>query len=709
MERLAHSITAKEEEGIWKPIRLSRNGPGLSHLFFADDLVLFAEADAGQMDVIHGVMEEFCLCSGHRVSIAKTQVYFSKNCSDQIRDLVEQRLGFEVVEDLGRYLGVPLLHKRVTKATYVYLLDKMAKRLSGWAAKSLSLAGRITLAKAVLQVIPSYVMQTAVLPKGLCREMEKIIRRFVWGGSGDRRGLSLINWESMQKSLSSGGMGLKNLESQNSAFLMKVGFEILTKPNKLWVRVVKEKYGWHEVVPLCIKRGNCSRLWQGLSRVWEDIRESVRWNIRNGERTDFWYDIWVDMEGPLWSRCNLSTMPDPMSVDCMVDEFGEWDWRRLECLLPKEVLDKVSAIPPPRPWYGVDQPCYRWEENKMFTIRSAYMRLEGDTAGSDSPCWRLLWGLNLPQRIRVFLWLAMRGSLLTNVERMRRHLTSEGMCQLCRQGNEDIDHVLRRCPPARDLWSKLVPPGRLGAFETVEWNGWLELNLRIKGSMSGDGSSWVTCFAVGCWLLWKHRCSKLLNADYVEVGDMYSRCRQLALEFDSVPASVGGCRRNGGERGRWQRPPASWVKANADGSVQGQQQTAAIWGVFRDSAGVWLFGFARAIGSCSVLMSELWAVYDTLLHAWRLGFRKVWLESDNLEVMRILKGESTALSGDALVDLIFGLLCRDWEVRIQHIGREGNKVADFLARWCNGERRGNVWLPDPPTEVHARVLEDSCS
>ncbi|KAL4271801.1 hypothetical protein GQ457_13G020760 [Hibiscus cannabinus] len=44
-------------------------------------------------------------------------------------DYIEETLHQEV-DDLDKYLGVPLLHKRVTRATYAYILDKMRTRLS---------------------------------------------------------------------------------------------------------------------------------------------------------------------------------------------------------------------------------------------------------------------------------------------------------------------------------------------------------------------------------------------------------------------------------------------------------------------------------------------------------------------------------------------------------------------------------------------------
>lgn len=48
MERLCHLNEEAVEEKKWKPIFLSRGGPKLTHICFADDLILFAEASLAQ-------------------------------------------------------------------------------------------------------------------------------------------------------------------------------------------------------------------------------------------------------------------------------------------------------------------------------------------------------------------------------------------------------------------------------------------------------------------------------------------------------------------------------------------------------------------------------------------------------------------------------------------------------------------------------------
>ncbi|KAG7585751.1 Pentatricopeptide repeat [Arabidopsis thaliana x Arabidopsis arenosa] len=67
LERLCHLIELAVDSKEWKPINLSRGGPKLSHVCFADDLILFAEASVSQVRVIRKVLEKFCLASGQKM------------------------------------------------------------------------------------------------------------------------------------------------------------------------------------------------------------------------------------------------------------------------------------------------------------------------------------------------------------------------------------------------------------------------------------------------------------------------------------------------------------------------------------------------------------------------------------------------------------------------------------------------------------------
>ena len=94
MDVLGQLVQEKCDAKAWCPVKASRSGPAFSHLFFADDLVLFAKADVDNCVAIREVLDNFCNISGQIVSEAKSRVYFSPNVDQDNREAFSDILGF---------------------------------------------------------------------------------------------------------------------------------------------------------------------------------------------------------------------------------------------------------------------------------------------------------------------------------------------------------------------------------------------------------------------------------------------------------------------------------------------------------------------------------------------------------------------------------------------------------------------------------------
>ena len=110
MDFLSQLIEEKCSTKSWLPVKASKSGMAFSHLFFADDLVLFAKADQSNCAVIREVLDLFCSRSGHSVSGAKSRVYFSPNVGRDKREELCDILGFQSTPNLGKYLSIPIKH-----------------------------------------------------------------------------------------------------------------------------------------------------------------------------------------------------------------------------------------------------------------------------------------------------------------------------------------------------------------------------------------------------------------------------------------------------------------------------------------------------------------------------------------------------------------------------------------------------------------------
>ncbi|CAN1126705.1 Putative ribonuclease H protein At1g65750 [Linum perenne] len=188
-----------------------------------------------------------------------------------------------MTRDLGRYLGVPVLHGKITRNTYQPILDRLDSKLSGWKAESLSLAGRVTLALSVLNAIPAYAMQTSVLPCHICEAIDRKIRTFVWGSTNNGRKIHLVSWDEVCKPKEHGGLGLKKAKELNMAFMMKMAFQFFKYPNELWVQVLQHKYFYFLSRDGCLQVAGMSPpiAGAGEDRITWGLESDGRFRIRS--------------------------------------------------------------------------------------------------------------------------------------------------------------------------------------------------------------------------------------------------------------------------------------------------------------------------------------------------------------------------------------------------------------------------------------------
>ncbi|XP_012487975.1 uncharacterized protein LOC105801186 [Gossypium raimondii] len=399
MEWLGHFIQTEIDSGKWDPIHLSRTGPSVSHLFFADDLVIFCKAQLDQAHLLDSILTQFCEISGHQISVRKSNIFFSKDTEANVRIQINQLFGFQEVRNLGTYLGVPLLHERITKSTLSFIVDKVRKKLQSWDARKLSIAGRITLAQSILLSIPNYFMQSLMIPKGVSADIERLVRQFIWGNTDGQPKMSLVGWNSICQPRSRGGLGFRHLEDQNSSFLMKIGFNLASKSNVFWVRVLRAKYGWKDQFPDSINRSQCSHLWRALSKIWPLLRENIAWSIGDGATARCWKDPWIPGMGPLISKIFHSANLD---LDCcvreMVNSDGSWNLDLFHAWVPEDIINRIISIPPPHPDSGPDRIIWAPSASGAFSVRSAYWYLKENSWNPQEDYWKIVWKYPGPQR-----------------------------------------------------------------------------------------------------------------------------------------------------------------------------------------------------------------------------------------------------------------------------------------------------------------------
>ena len=75
----------------------------------------------------------------------------------------------------------------------------------------------------------------------MAEKLEKIQCNFLWSGGSEKNRLSLVNWDTVCKHKSRGGLGVKKISNLNNVLLTKMGWNLM-KEEANWCNILKAKY-----------------------------------------------------------------------------------------------------------------------------------------------------------------------------------------------------------------------------------------------------------------------------------------------------------------------------------------------------------------------------------------------------------------------------------------------------------------------------------
>ncbi|KAJ9678515.1 hypothetical protein PVL29_020639 [Vitis rotundifolia] len=264
----------------------------ISHLFFADDTIIFCEARKDHLTHLSWILFWFEAASGLRINLAKSEIIPVGEVVEMEELAVE--LGCRVGSLPSQYLGLPL--GAPNKAPYMWdgVEERVRRRLALWKRQYISKGGRVTLIKSILASMPIYQMSIFRMPKIVARRLEKVQRDFLWGGGNMEGKIHLVNWEVVCTDKDKGGLGLRKLAMLNKALLGKWIWRYACDKDNLWKQVIKVKYG-QEDFGWRPKKANGAA---GVG-VWKEIWKESDWcwnnmtfRVGKGHTIRFWTDVW---------------------------------------------------------------------------------------------------------------------------------------------------------------------------------------------------------------------------------------------------------------------------------------------------------------------------------------------------------------------------------------------------------------------------------
>uniref|UniRef100_A0A803Q0M3 Reverse transcriptase domain-containing protein n=1 Tax=Cannabis sativa TaxID=3483 RepID=A0A803Q0M3_CANSA len=378
-EVLTRILLSEESKGNLNGFSFSREGPSISHLMYADDLLIFLKADQRNRETVIKAIDKYCNWSGQRINVSKSKLFFSKNCSARCREEFLQ----------------------------------ISSRLEGWRANLLSQAARMTLIKSVLASIPIYTMSTFLLPRKTTDRIDSIVRKFWWTGqSKEGRYLSLKAWDSLYKPKACGGLGFRRAKDINFCLLAKLGWDLASGTLSLWTSVINAKYCRTDgflSAPLPFRASPVAR---GIWATQDFITENSVWIGGQNSSIDFWCQQWQCGDGPILHKGainpvikNLNLVSDLVDIDS-----SGWNARLVEEVFVPDAASMIIAsdrnsLP------VVDIPCWKSSMDGKFSLKAAYWDYNKSRfAEKDNICGNI-WLAKIHERFKVFLWKLCQDAL----------------------------------------------------------------------------------------------------------------------------------------------------------------------------------------------------------------------------------------------------------------------------------------------------------
>jgi hypothetical protein len=257
---------------------------------YTDDTLLILQACPIQLTALKEVLETFAQATGLKVNYSKSCLIPINVTKDKLQFLADT-FGCTMGTLPFTYLGLPLGVTKPTIQDLSPLVGLVERRLNA-SACFLGYGGRLEFVRSVLSTLPTFYMCLLKIQKTVLNMCNRAQRHCLWSKDEDSYSMNaLAAWSKVCRPRHCGGLGVKNLELQNKALLMKQLHKFYSHADTPWVKLVWSLYG--DNVPHT-KTGKGSFWWKDIFSLVGEYRSISRSKIGNGNSVLFWKDFWQE-------------------------------------------------------------------------------------------------------------------------------------------------------------------------------------------------------------------------------------------------------------------------------------------------------------------------------------------------------------------------------------------------------------------------------
>nr|KAJ0214446.1 hypothetical protein LSAT_V11C400180310 [Lactuca sativa] len=223
------------------------------------------------------------------------------------------------------YLGIP-----VGANMNLHVIEKFRNKLSSWKSKTLSFGGRLTLIKSVLGNLPTYYLSIFRALVGVIESLEKTRRRFLWGGNEEKSKINWFFWENVIAPKELGGLRVGSIRALNMGLIIK-------EADLLWAKGITGLHNLYNKPMEYLSKRRITGVWNNIVGTKKDLEVmGISFNgifkhiVKTGDRTQFWWDKWVDdssLKSKYLNLYNIEKEKSCLVVDRRGNDGKNWKWK----------------------------------------------------------------------------------------------------------------------------------------------------------------------------------------------------------------------------------------------------------------------------------------------------------------------------------------------------------------------------------------------
>lgn len=441
-----------------------------------------------------------------------------------------------------RYLGLPLLTKKMNAQDYSPLIARIRSRITSWTARHLTFAGRLQLIGSVLYSITNFWMSAYRLPNKCIEEINSICAAFLWSGPILSTQKAKVAWVDVCKPKDEGGLGLKNLSVANRVACFKLIWRILSARSSLWV-----KWIWKYLIQkgsfwsVKVKSSLGSWMWKKLLHLRPLAMQLTKMEVNSGSSTSFWYDNW----SPLGNLIELTGERGSMDLGIPLNTTVEgaiqmYRARRHRVNTLRLIEQEVLALKN-RGLNSNDDICLWKRENGEF--REGFLTSQTwNLVRVQSPkvSWsKGVWFSEATPKFSFIIWLATLNRLATGDRIQRWNPQADSTCLLCKTMEESRDHLFFECSYSKEVWQGTIKEmmGRRRCYK------WLDVFQVVAKGIQGRIVTMLLryCFQAVAYAIWHERNVRRAGEPSLPASCLIARIDKLIRNrISSIRRRAGG-------------------------------------------------------------------------------------------------------------------------------------------------------------------------